>query len=686
MKKIYALICSVFLVVAISGCSDSHNSSPAVSEPPILSDGETVSFTMLQTTDVHHRSSGTGSSITYSPGDGMDNSGPGGSDQTQGGYARLTAKIAQLRLASMGEGIPSLLVDSGDFLMGTVYDFTLGEMPAAFYFMEFMEYDAITLGNHEFDYGPAGLAMILNNALGEDGSGFTVPIIATNMKTDGVDGTDDDGIEAFVAAGVIRDLMIKTLDNGLKVGIIGLLGNTAENDAPLAPPVTFDHDYEFIQQQVDYLKNEMGAHIVVALSHSGITDPDGIPGGDDVLMAQNVNGIDIIASGHEHQMTDSVVVENGTRIICAGNYGKNLSQLDITVEIGTGVTDAMLTNHDIDDATAGDPSMDYMMEMIDAGIDEVLVSQLGLEMNTVIAGSGSDNLIKPYGGAESGMGNLVADSLRYMLGGMDGGIGIVASGVVRNSFDLGQQVSFADMYSVLPLGMTLDPTQQNVPGYPLMQVFLTGDHLKNMCQLNAYVTASQDSDFLAMLSGSGDPALVGLAFALSNLQADYYLNVSGIQYAHFDAAGGYMVVPDSVKIYNGFDFSCQFPAVDIDDETMYPCVFDIYMFLIVQSEDLQMLLGALGLPITPLDNMGEPVTVSNMLDSRLDRDPVTEGIQEVKEWMAFLTFLTADPAAGGFADYIIPDAAYGTAALESGDSSRATEIGFFVDPLTVPEP
>jgi hypothetical protein len=99
-----------------------------------------------------------------------------------------------------------------------------------------------------------------------------------------------------------------------------------------------------------------------------------------------------------------------------------------------------------------------------------------------------------------------------------------------------------------------------------------------------------------------------------------------------------------------------------------------------------MLLGALGLPITPLNNMGEPVTVSNMLDSRLDRDPVTEGIQEVKEWMAFLAFLTADPADGGFVDHIIPDAAYGTAALASGDSSRVTEIGLFDDVLTVPEP
>ncbi len=682
MKKIYALIFSFLMIVSISGCNNSHDCPQEDSSLPVLSAGDTVSFRMLQTTDVHHRGSGTGASLTYSPEDGKDNSGAGGSDQTEGGYARLTSKIAQLRLAAMGQGVPSLLVDSGDFLMGTVYDLTLGDMPAAFYFLEFMNYDAVTLGNHEFDYGPAGLAMIINSARGEDGSGFTVPIIATNMKTDGVTGTDDDGLEAFVNAGVIREVMVKTLGNGLKVGIIGLLGPGADNDAPLTPPVIFDHEYEFIQEQVDYLKNEMGAHIVVALSHSGITDPNVTPGGDDVALAQNVSGIDIIASGHEHQMTDNVVIENGTRIFCAGYYGKNLAQLDVTVKIGTGVTDAVLTNHAIDDSTAGDPSMNFTVDMINAGINEVLTPELGLEINTVIAGSGSDNLGKPHGAEESGMGNLVADSLRYMLAGTNGAIGVVANGVVRNGFELGQQVTFADMYSVLPLGMTIDPAQQDIPGYPLMQVNLSGVHLKNMCQLNAYIAASQDEAFVAMLAGSGDPVLQGLAFALSNLQTDYYLNVSGIQYAHFDAGGGYLVVPGSVKIYDGLDFSCQHSATEISDETLYPVVFDIYMFLIVQSEDLQMLLGALGLPIVPLDNQGNPVTVANMLDSRLDRDPVTDGIQEAKEWMALLAFMTADPSITGFENNIIPDDAYGTEALASGNSSRINKIGFFDDTLT----
>ncbi|MDA3897316.1 MAG: metallophosphoesterase [Desulfobacteraceae bacterium] len=671
MKKICLLIACVLVVFYVPGCNDSNSSSK---KDPTLQDGDIVSFSLLQTTDVHHRASGTGAFLTYSPADGVDSSGSGGSDQTEGGYARLTTKINDLRQAAEDRDIPTLLLDSGDFLMGTVYDLTMGDTPAGFYFLEYMNYDAATIGNHEFDYGPAGLAMIIDNALGDDGTGFTVPLIATNMETDGATGTDDDGIEALVASGTIQNTMVKTLDNGLKIGIIGLLGPVADGYAPLTPPLTFNHDYDFIQQQVDYLRNDLGAHIVVALSHSGVIDPNGTPSGDDVDLAQNVNGIDIIASGHEHQMTQDVVLENGTRIICAGNYGKNLAQLDVTVEIGTGITDAVLVNHPIDDSTTGDPAMNVVMDSIDAGINASIEPVTGLNIDTVIAGVGTDNLSKPSGAQETGMGNLVADSLRYLLQGTNGAVGIVANGVVRNGFEIGQQVTFADMYSVLPLGMTIDPAQRDIPGYPLMQVMLSGEHLKNMCQLNAYITASQDSAFMAGLAGSGDPALMGLASALSNLQTDYYLNLSGIQYSYLDAAGGYTVVPDSVKIYNGLDFTCQFPATEIVDENLYPCVFDIYMFMIVKSTDLQMLLTALELPITPLDITGEPVTMSNMLASRLDSDLSSAGIQEVKEWMALLTFLGADPSLGGFENHVIPDAVYGTETLAAGDGSRITKV------------
>jgi 5'-nucleotidase / UDP-sugar diphosphatase len=673
MKRVSVLLLACILgLFLISGCGSSSSSSKEPT-PPILSDGDMVSVKLIQTTDIHHRASGTGSSITYSPMDGIDGSGPGGADQTEGGYARLTAKINALRQSARDAGMPSLLVDSGDYLMGTVYDLTLGSTPAGFYFMEFMKYDAITIGNHEFDYGPAGLAMMINNARGDDGQGLTIPIVATNMVTDGMEGTADDSLEALVEAGVIDKTLLLTLDNGLKVGIIGLLGRNAQADVPQSAPVTFNHDFDFIQSNVDYLKNDLGAHIVIALSHSGITRPGENPGGDDVVLAQNVSGIDVIASGHEHEMTEEIVEINGTHIICAGYYGRGVAELDLTVVVGTGVTSAQLVNHVIDDSVPGNEVMNFIVEMFDAGINEALEPQLGIAVNDVIAGAGSPDLGKPAGSRESGIGNLVADSLRYMLGGEDGTIGIVANGVIRNGFSFGQQITFADMYSVLPLGMSPDPANQDVPGYPLMRIYLSGGHVANACQLAAYMIAAEDDMFMTQLANPAHP-YHALYPALLNLKSSYYLNMSGVRYMHFDGSGLYQLVPDSVKIYDGMDFKCEFPPAAIDEEALYPAVIDIYMFMVMNSADLQMLLTGLGLPVTPVFADGTPITTANMMAARLDRDPETEGVQEIKEWMALLQFLTAGAEKGGFAGNIIPDANYGEAVLASGDTSRVTEV------------
>ncbi len=156
-KKSVILLISLFITTFISGCGDS-------------SSDDKITFTLLQTTDVHHRAAGSGASVTYSPTDGIDSSDT--DDLTTGGYARLAAKIADIRNAKENKNI--LLVDSGDFLMGTVYDLSLyTKAPStAFAFMEAIKYDAITLGNHEFDLGPEMLAGFINNARGENGATF----------------------------------------------------------------------------------------------------------------------------------------------------------------------------------------------------------------------------------------------------------------------------------------------------------------------------------------------------------------------------------------------------------------------------------------------------------------------------------------------------------------------------------
>ncbi|MFH1153767.1 MAG: metallophosphoesterase [Pseudomonadota bacterium] len=711
------------LVLLISGCSNSGGSGIS------LKAGDTVSFTLIQTTDVHHRALGTGPSATYGT----------AADQTRGGYSRIATAIKAIRAEKDAMKIPSLLVDSGDFLMGTVYDFSLGEVAVALEFINLMKYDAITFGNHEFDYGPRPLALFLTAARGSDGSGFDVPVVASNMVTS-PDQAGDNGIEALQDAGIIRDYRLITLSNGLKVGIIGLMGKNAESDAPLASPITFRNDMAnpgdvaFLQELVDHLKNDLGAHVVIALSHSGVMDPDTAPHGDDIDLANAVTGIDIIAAGHEHVQTDSLISQNGARIFCAGRYGENLAQLDVTVTIGQGVTAATLDNHPITPMLARDSSVEFLMGVVDAGINASLDANGLPAINDVVAGTDSGNLAKPSGARETGMGNLVADALRNTLGGFTQAVGVVPNGVIRDGFQLGQGISFADLYSVLPLGMTLDTTQQNVPGYPLMLVYLTGQELANMCQFIAYTMAADDSAFAASLpvrqaafsqaaqdaaglasalnsgspndlgayaafvlpqagsspadqaiaafnaAGTGDSAACqaaaqiytaaaaqatraaalcqGLPMVLPSLGNDYFMNTSGLRFTHGGANGLYQV--SGVSLYAAGDLTCSGGVTPVNTGTLYPLVIDLYALLVMEDQSVQTMLTALGIPIVIKDATGTALNSTTLMTARLDRDNnPANGIQEVKEWVAFLMFLTG----GQFPGNVIPDADYGTTTL-----------------------
>lgn len=675
-KNVLFSIVLFVLFLFISACSSTTDPEPTVetvAQIPVLASGQTASFTLIQTTDVHHHVVGSGPSAKYGAATG---------DTTLGGYSRIARTIAQIKATKAASGIPTVLVDSGDFFMGTVYDMSLGASPAALAFFESMDYDAITLGNHELDYGPTPLAQFFSLAIGNypGVSKFNVPVVASNMVMDGVSGTGDDGLEALKAASVIQDSLILTLANGLKVGILGFLGENAELDAPLASPVTFVNDMSdvdqiaAIQAKVTALKTA-GAHVVIALSHSGITDPNGTPGGDDIALADAVTGIDIIASGHDHEMTDDVVTENGTRIICAGHYGENVAQLDVTVTVGTGVTTATLTNNTIDSSLVQyGPIQVYLVGALDSGINEALVENGLPEVNDIVAGTNSNNMDMPETVGESGIGNLVADSLRYTLGGAEGNpsMGIVANGVIRNGYTYGQEISFADLYNTLPLGMSPDEDNQNIPGYPLLMVYIDATSIVSLCNLASLTIAANNDAFMTALLNSGVPAYVQKYYLLQNLKADYYLNMSGVQYTY---AADYSVAAGSIALYGSTDFSCQstaaIPLAGIGANYI-PCVFDLYMGMMFLDPTMQGLLTAAGLDINPMVMGGsglEALSLSNILTARLDRDDETAGIQEVKEWMALLQYVTNPTASAGL-NSLIPDSSYGTTALETGSASR----------------
>ena len=115
-----------------------------------------------------------------------------------------------------------------------------------------------------------------------------------------------------MATGAIVNKKIIVLDNGIKVGLLGLMGENADEDAPIASPITFNHDFGFIQTCVDDLRNNDGVDIVVVLSHTGVNSRGN---GEDAEIAENVSGIDIIASGHSHTKTYEAFIKGDSNSI-----------------------------------------------------------------------------------------------------------------------------------------------------------------------------------------------------------------------------------------------------------------------------------------------------------------------------------------------------------------------------------
>ena len=579
-----------------------------------------VKLTILQTSDIHHHASGYGPFIDYTPLDTTDD------DTVLGGYARLATLIGGIRAKQEARNIPTLVFDSGDFFMGTTYDLTASD-PIALKFFQVMGYDAVTLGNHEFDWSPSGLAMLLSNALGEDGQGFTIPVLATNTVTD-PDDPDDDGIEALRGMSVIVNKKIIELPYGGKIGVLGLMGKDADDKAPVASPITFNHDYAFIQECVNDLRCNDEVQLVVVLSHGGV-NKDGT--GDDADLAENVTGIDIIASGHFHTATHEAQVagDSDTIIFSPGEYGEYLSRLDVTYNIFLRkIVDYTFTLIPVDDTIPGNEMVHWMVEQYHAEMNENL-AKLGVQLDSPI--SSTTFPLEKASLQVTGIGSLCADSLRAVANSLIDQneapyhVGVVASGVIRDDIYPGETgvITFSDVYNMLPLGIS--PYDPSVPGYPLMSVYATGADIYTICE-------------------------VALTFA-PMIGSDYYLNFSGLKIEYNPAYAPYFHGVTGVSVYDPADALCLgalgsfgfYPDPSpIDPNGLYRIVVDLYALQMLSVVNDYLALYGIPASITPVN--------PSLIDA---------GGQELKEWMAPLNFL---PALEGS----IPPSVYGPGGIVSG--------------------
>lgn len=226
----------------------------------------------------------------------------------------------------------ALLFDAGDMTTGTLY-YNLFEGKADLEFFNYMKYDAVTFGNHEFDAGSTDAG---HQALVDYIKSAEFPFVSSNInfsKDEKFTGLFSDLISSEPENGKIYNGIVKEV-NGEKVGIFGL--TTAETvDISSPGAVTFENYLEEAKKAVKAFE-ELGVNKIIVLSHLGYDDNSAID--NDQELAKRVDGIDVIVGGHSHtELTEPVAIttnDNGeakdpTLIVQAYQYSDFLGTLDV---------------------------------------------------------------------------------------------------------------------------------------------------------------------------------------------------------------------------------------------------------------------------------------------------------------------------------------------------------------------
>ena len=394
-----------FLALAVACSGDSDKGDYGAFEP--LDSGvsaddsgdvpvDTDTFTILHTNDWQSHMLGAGPNAEYTPG-------TEGDDTTTGGLARAKTLIDEIRGASTH---PVVLYDAGDWMAGALFQLLATTHAAELQMMQVLGYDAVCLGNHEFDWGPNVLGEMI--AKGTE-LGVTVPILASNT----VPNTEDDGddaLEAHFDSGRLQQTTVQTLDNGLTVGLFGLVGDGAARITPAIAPASFEEAQVAAAAAVETLQTQ-GVDIIIALSHSGV----GVDGheGEEEAIAAAVDGIDVIVSGHSHTALEEAIMVGDTIIVQAGAYTRYVGELTVSRGDDGGWGVDAYTLHELDDTIPGDPEVISMVDGFIAALDEGPLADLGTSFSEPVFSIPGDigvNLCE-----ESPLGNFVTDAFRYTL-------------------------------------------------------------------------------------------------------------------------------------------------------------------------------------------------------------------------------------------------------------------------------
>lgn len=355
----------------------------------------------------------------------------------------------------------SLLIDAGDVFSGTLY-FTKFEGLADLEFMNYIGYDAMTFGNHEFDKGLPTLRSFINKA--------EFPFISSNidfttknneLKDIFVDKVGGSDTATPVEDGHIYPSVIKEV-YGEKIGIFGL---TTEDTVGLSSPgenISFQ-DYKTSAESTVKSLQALGINKIIAVSHLGYNV--------DQKLAVEVAGIDIIVGGHSHTKLDSPVLVNAdtepTLIVQTGEYGTYLGELDVNFD-----DEGIITTYNgkLIDTTvyAEDLKAKEMLAGYDAKLTEIRQTVVGestvpLVYERMINGK----LTRVVRNEETNLGNLIADGINVKakelvsklipeseLSTIKGFVAIQNGGGIRAGINQGT-ITLGEVLTVMPFSNSL---------------------------------------------------------------------------------------------------------------------------------------------------------------------------------------------------------------------------------------
>ncbi|MFZ5949602.1 MAG: bifunctional metallophosphatase/5'-nucleotidase [Candidatus Rifleibacteriota bacterium] len=439
-----------------------------------------LNFTIIHTSDEH-------SSLVPVP---YSEYLSGPRNKALGGFARLATLIERIRNERKDE--PVVLLSSGDFLGGTPFSWlSLASQTPELDLLQALGYNATTLGNHEFDFGSEALADYLICGLKPDSP---LQIISTNLQIPAGHPLEKANIKPY---------HLMTLENGLIIGIMALIGKDAIRLSPAAKPLTFSDQHQSAQKAVGELR-KAGAEVIIALSHSGYYE--------DIELARAVPDIDLILGGHNHIETPEPVIQGKTIIMHSGAYLQNASELNLAFNRNEKKLKLHSSNsvhlHKIDESLPENAAAAEKVNEAIAGLNTMIASFTDGEIsdiNRTVACS-DFSLLRHKSGSETNIGNFITDAMRIEVEKLKGcrvDVALHANGIIRGNIIPAESevakghVSLYDLITISSLGCGLD----RQPGYALVSFYLTEAELLNLLEISTLLPILWNDIYFLQFSG-----------------------------------------------------------------------------------------------------------------------------------------------------------------------------------------